>query len=76
MSNADDYVQLADFLRERGHTESEITRIVTKVKEYEEHTQLNSVMDSVASGHLDLNSLINEALGRGDGNLFPDKSTE
>lgn len=76
MSNADDYVQLADFLRERGHTESEITRIVAKVKEYEEHTQLNSVMDSVASGHLDLNTLISEALGKGDGKLFPDKSAE
>jgi len=76
MSDDNDYVQLADFLRERGHTESEISRIVVKVKEYEEHTQLNSVMDSVASGHLDLNSLINEALGRGDGNLFPDKPSE
>ncbi len=76
MSDENDYVQLGDFLRERGHTESEISRIIAKVKEYEEHTQLNSVMDSVASGHLGLNSLISEALGKGDGNLFPDKSFE
>lgn len=62
MTGADDYVQLADFLRERGHNESEIGLIINKVKEYEEHTQLDSVMDSIGAGHLDLTSLINEAL--------------
>lgn len=62
MAEADDYVQLADFLRERGHSENEIGLIVAKVKEYEEHTQLNSIMDSIGTGNLDLTSLINEAL--------------
>lgn len=62
MSEANDYVQLADFLSERGHSESEIGLIVAKVKEYEEHTQLNSIMDSIGTGNLDLTSLISEAL--------------
>jgi len=62
MTTADDYVQLADFLCERGHTESEVDRIIAKVKEYENHTQVNSVMDSIGTGNLDLTSLINEAL--------------
>lgn len=62
MSQDDDYLQLSDFLRERGHTETEVTKIVAKVREYEEHTQLDSIMDSIGTGNLDLTSLINEAL--------------
>ena len=34
MSQDDDYIQLADFLRERGHTEDEIGKIIQRVKQY------------------------------------------
>ena len=67
MSQDDDYIQLADFLRERGHSEDEIGKIIQRVKQYEEETQLDSVMDSIGAGHLDLVSLINEALKEPDG---------
>jgi len=67
MSQDDDYIQLADFLRERGHTEGEIGKIIQRVKQYEEETQLDSVMDSIGAGHLDLVSLIDEALKEPDG---------
>ena len=67
MSQDDDYIQLADFLRERGHTEDESGKIIQRVKQYEEETQLDSVMDSIGAGHLDLVSLINEALKEPDG---------
>lgn len=66
MSQDDDYIQLADFLRERGHTEQETTKIIQRVKQYEEETQLDSVMDSIGAGRLDLVSLINEALKEPD----------
>ncbi|MBI1314343.1 hypothetical protein GC176_23860 [bacterium] len=61
----DDYIQLADFLRERGHTELEVEKIIAHVREYEAETQLYSVMDSIADGHLNLTNIISEALGSG-----------
>ena len=67
MSMDDDYVQLGDFLRERGHTESEVEKIIARVKVYEEETQLDSVMDSIGAGHMDLTSLIKEALKEDSG---------
>ena len=58
----DEYVQLADFLSEQGHTQIQIEKIIARVRKYEEDTKLYSVMDSIGSGHLDLSSLIKEAL--------------
>lgn len=66
MPQDDDYVQLADFLRERGHTEEETLKIIGRVKQYEEETNLDSIMDSIGSGHLDLVSLIKDALKEPD----------
>jgi hypothetical protein len=66
MSQEDDYVQLADFLRERGHTEQETVKIIERVRLYEEETKLDSVMDSIGTGHLDLVSLIKDALKEPD----------
>ena len=66
----DDYIQLGDFLRERGHTELEIEKVVAHVRNYEAETQLYSVMDSIADGHLNLGAIISEALtdeGEADG---------
>lgn len=58
----DDYIQLADFLRDRGHTELDIEKIIAHVRKYEADTQLYSVMDSIADGHLNLTNIISEAL--------------
>lgn len=62
MSQDDDYLQLADFLRERGHSEEELVKIIARVKDYEQETQTDSVMESIGAGNLDLVSIINEAL--------------
>jgi hypothetical protein len=35
MSQDDDYVQLANFLRERGHTEQETAKIIERVRLYD-----------------------------------------
>ena len=58
----EDYIQLGDFLRERGHTEIEVEKIIAHVRKYEADTQLYSVMDSIADGHLNLSAIIGEAL--------------
>ena len=66
----EDYIQLGDFLRERGHTEIEVEKIIAHVRKYEADTQLYSVMDSIADGHLNLGAIIGEALsddGEADG---------
>ena len=66
----DDYIQLGDFLRERGHTEIEVEKIIAHVRKYEADTQLYSVMDSIADGHLNLGAIIGKALsddGEADG---------
>ena len=67
MAVDDEYEQLAEWLKtERGHTDLEVEKIMLRLRHYEEHTQLNSVMDSIGSGSLDLTSLINEALAHPD----------
>ena len=58
----DDYIQLADFLREKGHSEPNIEKILIKVREYEDKTSMYSVMDSIGEGTLNLGALIDEAL--------------
>lgn len=62
-SSEDEYAQLAEWLKvEKGHSDLEVEKIMLKLQHYEEHTQINSVMDSIGSGALDLTSIINEAL--------------
>jgi hypothetical protein len=63
MSQHDEsYVQLADFLREKGHTEPEVEKILAKVKLYEDKTSMYSIMDSIGAGSLNLGKIIDEAL--------------
>lgn len=66
MAHDEDYVQLGGFLREQGHSELEIEKIIVRVKHYEEDTKLYSVMDSIADGSLNLTNIINEALSESD----------
>jgi hypothetical protein len=69
MAVDDEYEQLAEWLKtEKGHTDLEIEKIVLHLRHYEEHTQLNSVMDSIGSGSLNLAEIINEALADDDDN--------
>ena len=69
MAVDDEYEQLAEWLKtEKGHTGLEIEKIVLHLRHYEEHTQLNSVMDSIGSGSLNLAEIINEALADDDDN--------
>ena len=74
MAVDDEYEQLAEWLkREKGHNDLEIEKILLHLRHYEEHTQLNSVMDSIGSGSLNLVAIINEALAKdGDGTASED----
>ena len=57
-----DYSLLIEWLQERGMTEAEIDRVLAKVREYDEKTMHDSVMESIGAGRMTLDGLIREAL--------------
>ena len=60
----EDYQVLVEWLTERGHGEDEIKTILARVREYDEKTQHDSVMDSIGSGRMSLDALVKDALGQ------------
>lgn len=62
MADATDYSELIVWLTEKGHSQTEIDKIVDRVKQFEDQMQHDSVMDSIAAGHLNLSAIIEEAL--------------
>jgi hypothetical protein len=54
---------LVDWLKQKGHSEEEIEKILARLKKYDRETNVDSVMDSIAHGSFDLQSIIDEALG-------------
>ena len=63
MDQDEDYTELTEFLKNRGHSPKEIEKIIVRVRRYERETQLDSIMDSIGKGTLNLEGLIKEALG-------------
>jgi len=53
-------------LRGQGHSEEEIAKILDHVRHYELEVRTDSVMDSIAGGTFDLDSIVKEALGGAD----------
>ncbi|RCS52820.1 hypothetical protein DTL42_08270 [Bremerella cremea] len=62
MSEPDPYRELADYLHSQNFSEDEIGRIIARVQEYDVDTRVDSIMDSVASGEMNLQAVIDEAL--------------
>lgn len=62
MKPREKYADLTEYLKGEGHTEAEIDKILLRVERYDRETQLDSVMDSIGNGTLDLATLIREAL--------------
>ena len=63
MAVDDEFDQIAEWLKtEKGHSDLEIEKIILHLRHYEENTKLNSVMDSIGSGSLNLTAIINQAL--------------
>ena len=63
MEPTEEFKILIDWLKERGHTPEEIEKVLALVRDYEEKTQYDSVMDSIGAGRLTLDALVKEALG-------------
>lgn len=66
MAESQEYAELTEYLRDEGHTDAEIEKILARVRQYDVETQQDSIMDSIGNGTLDLAALIKEALGEDD----------
>ena len=61
---ADDiHEELVQWLKDEGYGQSEIEKILERVKQYDTETMQDSIMDSIARGNIDLTKIIEEALG-------------
>lgn len=70
----DEFQQIAEWLKsEKGHSDLEVEKIILHLRHYEENTQLNSVMDSIGSGSLNLEAIINKALAPEEGQSSNDE---
>ncbi|MGZ0168466.1 MAG: hypothetical protein ACKVHE_02820 [Planctomycetales bacterium] len=63
MAVDDEFEQITEWLKtEKGHSDLEVEKIILHLRHHEENTKLNSVMDSIGSGSLNLSAIINKAL--------------
>ena len=60
------YPEVADWLRQRGHTDREIDKILERVERYEQETEVDSVMDSIERGSFNIGAIIRDALAELD----------
>lgn len=64
MDNANEaYAELIQWLRQQGQSDEEINRVLDRIGQYEQDTQLDSIMDSIGSGNLDLDKFLEELGG-------------
>ena len=54
-----------EWLRNEGHSDDEIVKILAKLDQYDEETIQESIFDSIDAGTFDLRAIIKEALGEG-----------
>ena len=62
MEKEEEYSVLIEWLQEKGHSFEEIEKIMERVRKYENEMRMDSVMDSIGAGRLNLDTLIKEAL--------------
>jgi hypothetical protein len=62
MPDNTEYEEIVQWLQEKGYGEATIEKILGRIREYDEETEHDSVMDSIAEGRMSLQSIIEEAL--------------
>lgn len=55
--------ELVAWLREQGHTDEQVERILAKVADYDKRSLHESIFDSIERGNFDLDAIIQDALG-------------
>ncbi len=64
MSDQSPQEALVAWLQQKGHSPEEIDKILERLSQYDREMNVDSVMDSIAHGSFDLQSIIDEALGK------------
>lgn len=60
MEHETQYNELVSELRKLGNSDEEIVDILTNVRDYDDRTILDSVMDRIDIGSIDLGSIVQE----------------
>ncbi|MFI4876160.1 MAG: hypothetical protein ACIALR_12505 [Blastopirellula sp. JB062] len=63
MSQLEQYPELTEFLRSRGHSDAEIELILAELHRKDEDVMVDSIMDSIDAGDFDIDAIIKSALG-------------
>ena len=67
MTNSDPrHEELVGWLKNQGHSPTEIEKILARLADYDQQTMHESVFDSISSGKFDIATIIQEALGEED----------
>lgn len=64
MSDSSQHQELIQWLKDEGYGTGDIDKILQKVRQYDDETMHDSVMDSIARGSIDLKKIIEDALGK------------
>ena len=56
------YKELTEYLHGEGYNDEQVQQIILDVQEYEVDVRVDSIMDSIGSGQLDIQKVIEEAL--------------
>ena len=54
--------QLVEYLKQRGHSQGDVDKILKRLADHDEETFRHSVFDSIESGSFNLEAIIKEAL--------------
>ncbi len=57
-----EHPEIADFLRERGYSDEYIAKILAHLDQFDSKVKRESFFDAMATGELDLDSLVKDAL--------------
>ena len=57
------FAELVVWLKEEGYGEEEVRQILDRVRRHDELTQVDSLMDAIGQGKVDIGAIIRDALG-------------
>ena len=60
------YPEVVTWLREQGHSDPEIEKILNRLEVHDQAVKADSLMDSIENGNFDIESIIQEALAEMD----------
>lgn len=66
MDRSQQYPEVTEWLRQQGHTEVQISKILERVHQYDKEMHADSIMQSIEDGSFDIEAVVREALSELD----------